>query len=130
MSLGGEHPVRLRGVRDVYLTVSEECETVPPRAGERTWRLKVRSYWYYLYADVTRTQEILAYHWHPDAVIKHAHLHPGPAMMRGLDWVRTLHLPTGEVAIGDFIAMLITDFGVRPLRSDWERVLEPVRAGN
>mgnify|MGYP001271409931 FL=1 len=34
-----------------------------------------------------------------------------------------LHIPTGRVSIEAVIRMLITEFGVRPLREDWEKRL-------
>ncbi|MGH2609498.1 MAG: hypothetical protein ACRDHF_10465, partial [Tepidiformaceae bacterium] len=61
------------------------------------WSIQARAYWYYIYEDPDASREVLAYHWHPDASVKQPHLHPGDAMKRWLDWVRTLHLPTGEV---------------------------------
>ncbi len=98
-----------------------------PTTAGRERSIRVRGYWYYIYEDADGARELLAYHWHPDASIKRPHLHPGPAVMSGLDWLRGLHLPTGHVSIGDFLAVLITDFDVRPLRQDWESLLEQVR---
>lgn len=67
--------------------------------------------------------EILAYHWHPiglsPVVEPHLHVtnrHPFFDLSKA-------HLPTGAVSPRAFLRCLITEFGVDPLRSDWQDIL-------
>jgi hypothetical protein len=38
------------------------------------------------------------------------------------------HLPTRRIALEDVLRLLIEQFGVRPIRSDWGRALHDARA--
>jgi hypothetical protein len=74
--------------------------------------------------------EILAYHWHPHGLsrITTPHLHLGlAAQVRQRDLARA-HLPTGLIALTDFIELLIEGFGVEPRLKNWREVLAGVRA--
>lgn len=67
--------------------------------------------------------ELIAYHWHQtgNSPITRPHLH---ARIRGSsNDLGKLHLPTGFVTPAEVIRCLITEFGVEPLRSDWESIL-------
>ncbi len=77
----------------------------------------------------TRGQLIL-YHWHPTgrSHVATPHLHLGPPLLAALGVKRSIHLPTGDVRLEDFVGTLIREFGVRPVRRDWARVL--ARAGD
>ena len=72
-----------------------------------------------------RTQQVLNYHWHPGGrshiVTPHLHLKQGARV--GLPEVRDAHLPTGYVTLSAFLEFLIRDFGVAPLRDDWQSIL-------
>lgn len=73
-------------------------------------------------------RELLAYHWQPGREHlgpDHPHL---PASLnaqvdtqtrRSID-LDKLHIVTGPVTLQDVIRMLITEFRIRPHRSDWE----------
>jgi hypothetical protein len=68
---------------------------------------------------------LLAYHWHPGGR-SHAivpHLHPGLAWDGRLTISSQPHLPTGDVAIVEFVEMLIREFGVPTLVRNWEQRL-------
>jgi len=54
------------------------------------------------------------------STIKHPHLHVGtsdPSLNYG-----KRHLPTGIISLPEIILSLITEFDVRPLRSDWREI--------
>ena len=79
--------------------------------------------------------ELVSFQWHPggEAGIDYPHVHIGPAMSR-LDAVvrpgeaHKIHLPTGEVSLGEVLWLAITELEVEPRRDDWEALLS--RAGS
>jgi hypothetical protein len=83
-------------------------------------------------------RELLAYHWHPDPDVAgpdFPHLHVSAALNAQVDAVNRreigldkLHLTTGVVTPTNFVRMLITEFGVAPLRHDWQDVLDRAEA--
>jgi hypothetical protein len=84
----------------------------------------------YMFAlDDADGKEILAYHWHPSGLgrRREPHLHLGAGAQVGLQPLGTAHRPTGMVALHEFIRLLIADLGVRPIRSDWQDILEAGR---
>ena len=86
-----------------------------------TWRIDQTGYRY----EVSERDglELVAYHWHPGgrSQVIRPHLH---ARIRGSDTDHSkLHLPTGFVTPVEVVRFLITEFGVEPLRPDWEDVL-------
>ena len=88
---------------------------------EGTWEVDVTGYRY----EVSERDgtELVAYHWHPvgKSPVTAPHLH---ARIRGAGTdLSNLHLPTGVVSPVDVIRCLITEFGVEPLRLDWQDVL-------
>ncbi len=89
------------------------------------WNIDIVAYSYEL-LDHDSGLEILAYHWHPEgpSAVNRPHLHPGPALRAAIGVSRAMHLPTGHVAIQDFVLMTIDDFEARPLRPDWREILE------
>ncbi len=72
-----------------------------------------------------QSRQVLNYHWRPGGrsriVTPHLHLKQGARV--GLPEVRDSHLPTGYVSLSAFLEFLIRDFDVRPLRDDWQSVL-------
>jgi hypothetical protein len=83
-----------------------------------------------------RDRELLVFHWQPDSRgPDHPHLHVSAALTAQVNAQSTreigldkLHLPTGHVAFAAFIRMLITEFGVAPLRQDWRDILDRAEA--
>lgn len=73
--------------------------------------------------------EIIAYHWHPNQtdpggrVVAFPHLHLRYGAQVGRKQLQKAHLPTGRVAVEDLLRIAITEFGVSPLRNDWEDIL-------
>jgi hypothetical protein len=76
--------------------------------------------------------EIIAYHWHPLGLssVTHPHLHLSN-QIRPIELGRSqaplpladMHLATGVVPLAHVVRMLIEEFGVEPLRDDWDAVL-------
>ena len=56
----------------------------------------------------------------------------GVTLGRGAKTGRTelgeAHLPTGRVALEDFVNLVIEDFNVLPVRDDWKEALQASRA--
>jgi hypothetical protein len=103
---------------------------------QRRWRVASRTYQYRLLDRAER--ELLTYHWQPGAEFlgpDHPHLHVSAALdtrinaldMESIDLSRR-HLTTGLVSLGDFVRMLIEEFGVAPVRSDWRDALARAEA--
>ncbi len=88
----------------------------------RSWEERVTSYYPGL-ADADE-RESLAYHWHPHiAQLPFPPLHLGPGAKVGRPELQTAHLPGGAVALPDVVPLAVRDFGVTPLRRDWQAVL-------
>ena len=49
-------------------------------------------------------------------------------MARRPTYLNQLHLLTGRIVIEDIVEVLIREFAVVPLRTDWERILDDGRA--
>lgn len=81
-------------------------------------------------------REILAFHWHPvglsDVTDPHLHL---SSRLNPLDMGRDqdplplaeMHIPTGFVTLEDIVRLLISEFGIRPRRADWDDTLRENR---
>ena len=66
--------------------------------------------------------EILSCQWHPGAPnsVRFPHLHIRQAAGPGREELQRAHLPTGRVALENFVRLLIVDFGVPPEKDNWE----------
>jgi len=118
-------PVPLRGDSQVSLLVTQHFRIVRSEDENRgPWKVRTSAY---LYAIVRSSdeKEILSYHWHPDSrsPITFPHLHISEGAECRLTFFHRAHLPTGRVSLEKFLWLLIADFGVEPLRADWEHVL-------
>lgn len=118
-----QNPAPLRSIPRRWLLVSQRF-TLTPRPGEQTWTATPTGYRYQIHED--DGSELLSYHWHPDSrsPITTPHLHV-KSLLPGVD-LSKLHLPTGAVSLQAFIRCLITEFGVAPLRPDWDQILRDV----
>ena len=90
--------VRLRGDKQLSLTVAEEYELIEVAAGD--WEARIVSYFY---AFEHAGSELLAYHWHPQghSRVTEPHLHvQGDRKFEGLA-LGKLHLPTGAIRLGE-----------------------------
>lgn len=72
--------------------------------------------------DAQGGHEIMAFHWHR-GVIDWAHIHMGAGGGAMIPELQRAHVPSGTVQLQDFVRFLRVDFGVAPLRDDWERVV-------
>lgn len=70
-------------------------------------------------------QELFAYHWHPfgRSPINFPHIHFGHGVAGIPPELTGAHFPTGPVTLAEVVRLLLSDFGVRPLRPDWPAVL-------
>lgn len=103
---------------------------------DRRWQASPAMYEYRLADHIGR--ELLVYHWQPGPRFlgpDHPHLHVSAALDAQVDAVTRreigldkLHIATGVVSLAVFVRMLITEFGVAPLRHDWRETLDRVEA--
>lgn len=88
----------------------------------------------YLFTMHDRNErEVLAWHWQPGLVYAgpdHPHLHVSAAVgfpdgrgHRTLVDLDKLHLPTGPVSLVAIVRMLVEEFGVQPVVTDWRERL-------
>lgn len=68
--------------------------------------------------------EIILFHWHPFAnQVPFPHLHmAGGGGSVAIEGRR--HIPGGRVSLHAVVRFAIVELGVRPLRQDWERILD------
>ncbi len=104
--------------RDPPLTLDIRMQyKIVEASGERgPYKVTITAYMYIV--DDHRGHEVFSYHWQPDAPeIKFPHIHVEHPNFK------KAHFPTGRISLEEVLRLLITDFGVEPLRSDWNRVL-------
>jgi hypothetical protein len=97
----------------------------------RTWRVETRTYEFRLLDQSER--ELLVYHWQPGPGSRgpdHPHVHVSAALHARINAVTTRaydldkrHLVTGPVSLAIIVRMLIEEFGIAPLRPDWQHLL-------
>jgi hypothetical protein len=117
----GDGFARLNQTR-LSLFFSQHYRIVPFIERGNNWRVHTSAYYYRL--DDETDAEILSYHWHPEnEEDRDPHLHLKKGAMIGREELQRAHLPTGRVAIERVILFVIREFGVRPMRPDWEEIL-------
>ena len=106
-------------------------------AVEVPYRAEVAGYFYQISTPDNR--ELLAFHRTPDGtdpnIVTFPHLHVGPANLGGQTTIRPrdlhkAHIPTGYVTVAAVVRLAIAEFGVAPLRPDWDRILRAAEAGD
>lgn len=120
--VNGGDPIMLGGPAGVSAELSQLYEIIPAENTRSPYKVRTLGYMYTIRDHVDR--EILGYHWHPaegNILWPHLHLKHGIGARRRE--VEKAHLPTGRVAIEDFIRLLILSFEVPPHRPDWEEIL-------
>jgi hypothetical protein len=112
--------VRLHAEQRLTLHVSEEYEVSQDSEG---WRVEVLGY---LYGIEYEGRELVAYHWHPRGVsrVTTPHMHIDANIQVGDRWLGKVHLPSSTVGLEQVLALAIVEFGVEPLRDDWEQVID------
>ncbi len=120
-------PVELGGGTGLTIQVSQQYRVIENPDPRKPWQVKTVSYHYTL--GEIGGREILSYQWHPNVprsvTFPHLHLQHGAGL--GRPEFQRAHLPTGRVALEDFVQLLIDDFGVPSAREDWEAALEESR---
>lgn len=116
-------PITLRADPPATLDIRVNYNVAQSGDGLATWSVGTVGYIYAVGDEQGR--EVLAYHWHQTgrSAITTPHLHAGPAALVGHRRLSRAHLPTGLVSLAAGMRFLITDFGVHPLRVDWEQVI-------
>lgn len=122
---GGFHP--LRGDERLSISAMLYCRIVPAPDMPRTWQPLVNGYMYTL--ANAQFQEILAYHWHSDqrSHVNDPHIHLGAGAQVGFETLANAHIPTGYISLPDVIRMAISELKAKPLRDDWEAILDGAR---
>ncbi len=121
MTFPGRDSVRLSGERRVRLRLSLRYLVQPTGEARRSWRVAIVGY-EYEFQDAF-AQRILAYHWHPVGRSRVASPHLHTRQTSPIDLTRA-HLPTGQVPLAAVLRFAVAELGVRPLRPDWNAVLE------
>jgi hypothetical protein len=133
-------PVPLRGEFPLSLTVGQHIRIVKTEPTDLHGPFKVTTI-NYLYALSTRErQEVLSFHWAPDASdegevkariapVTFGHLHIGPALIGEHPPIRPkdlhkAHIPTARVSLEAVVRVAIEEFGVRPIQPAWQTILE------
>ena len=124
LTLGDGLPQKLSGETDLYLVVKQFYYVIrveDPDAGP--WKVSTAEYNYNLRDSENRV--VIAYHWHPAEryKVRSPHLHLDQGAEVGRQDLHRVHIPTGRIAIEDFLRFAITELGVEPRRDDWEEVL-------
>ncbi|WP_300604591.1 hypothetical protein [Trebonia sp.] len=110
-------PVLLFKVRMQYEIVRTEHE---PERGP--WRVSTRGYMYEL--QTASGELVWSYHWHPTSRVGGPHAHLGRTQLAP-DAVLSYkaHHPTGRISLESVIRACIAEYGVTPVKDDWEEIL-------
>jgi hypothetical protein len=78
-----------------------------------------------MYEMQTASGELVwSYHWHPTSAVRNPHAHIGATQLRE-DAVLSYraHYPTGRVSLESVIRVCIAEYGVSPMKPDWDQVI-------
>jgi hypothetical protein len=92
----------------------------PERLGP--WKVSTRAYRYRI--DGQRGREWGSWHWHPTS----RSLEPRPHLHVAHGPLRNHHLPSGRVGVESVLRLVLTELEAKPLRSDWQIVLDDSEA--
>lgn len=122
LALAG-NPVRLRTIHEPPILQFQLSlgYTVLQHELNRLWDAHLASYRYELSDRDGR--EIFAFHWHPIGRSSEGTPHLHADIRHPQLNTSKLHFPTGIVPLPALIRCLITEFGVEPLRPDWDDIL-------
>lgn len=120
-------PVRLRGDGRFRMRVLQSYRIAESHRTVSPFEVNVAGYFYALLDDTDT--EVLSYQWHPRSrsPITFPHMHLGAGAKPGRVDLLNVHFPTGLVSFWRFVQLLIMEFGVEPIRPDWQEVLESAR---
>jgi hypothetical protein len=133
VSLRNLDPVPLHGADRLHISVGQVVRIVADQhaTSSGTFHVEVIEYFYEI--SSRELQEIIGFHWTPDAAGDNAvtfpDLHVGRAITVGQTAIRPrdlhkAHIPTGKVSVPSVVRLVIAELGVVPLRPDWQSVLQ------
>lgn len=126
LTLSGGETV-LKGSKKLTLTLAQRYTVVSSPGDLGPWKTRTMAYAYKL--DAEDGTEVFAYHWHPYvSEVSQAETRPHVHLPHDHGDGKRVRMPTGRVAVEDVIRLLITNFGVEPLRNDWSGVLDESQA--
>ncbi len=118
---------RAKARRGLWISVAMTVEPREDDDATGTWRTHTTWYDYAIFGSEDGSDEWLSYHFHPETHrVPHLHVNVDPQW--GRRGFRKHHLPTGRVVLEDFVQLLIDEFGVKPLKRGWQKVLRDNRA--
>lgn len=100
-----------------------QYEIVPnDQADQEPWRISTRGYNFEM--QTVSGELVWSYHWHPGTRIDRPHLHVGHTQLAS-DAVLSnkAHHPTERVSLESIIRTCISEYGVQPLKDDWDSTL-------
>jgi len=124
LSLNNDQPVSLKCRPALMLRVGMLYEIVRTAEADRPpWRVTTRAYAYEMQA--ASGQLVWSYHWHPGSAVLAPHAHLGRTQLAADSVLsQKAHYPTGRVSLESVIRACITEYGVTPMRDDWEKTLD------
>lgn len=133
VALNDMDPVPLKGTMPISLSAGQIIRIVKtddPDDSREPFEIQTVQYFYDLLTSDSK--EILGFHWTPeergDGVVAYPHLHVGSVMIDRTAPIRPTnfhkaHIPTGRVSMTSIVRLTIDEFGVTPLRIDWQAIL-------
>ena len=123
-------PAPLGHDRRLALDMIQHFRVIEAPVPHGPYRVQTVAYYYTVIEIDGPWREVFAYHWHPQGrsaiTFPHFHLYQGSGTIR--DEVRKAHFPTGRIALEEVLRLVIQEFGVRPLREDWDAILNRTQA--
>lgn len=107
----------------LWLSVSMQYKIVEADGERGPYKVKTTAYRYAI--EDKNCQEVLSYDWHPGGInisFPHVHVHAQSSVLSITDFKKK-HLPTGRVAIEQVLYLTVKEFGVRPIKKNWEKIL-------
>lgn len=128
LALNHMEPVRLRADTPIAISLGLNFRIRKMDDEPNYFTTSIVTYFYGLATFEGR--EILTFHWNPVATgVSFPHLHVGRAVVSDATEVlpktfHKVHVPTGFVPMASVIRLAITEFGVQPLRPNWQSILD------
>lgn len=109
-------PVKLQDNPGLSLTLLMNYRVVRAEGERGPWKVKTTAYLYRI--EGTEGEELVSYHWSPTTpgTVNYPHIHVSGKLKK-------IHFPTGRISMEEMVRLLIREFGIGPLRADWENVL-------
>jgi hypothetical protein len=110
------------------LSISQHYRIVEAEGDRGPYKVETRGYMYSVENDAS--QEVIAFHWHPEGSSHVAlpHLHLGYGAQIGLTELTEAHVPTGRISMEEFLRFAIETFQLRTRRTDWRSVMNRTNA--